>query len=183
MDTNHLGGIRELVAAAADGDERAWETIIDRYSSAILARTRGFRLNAADTADVVQTVWLRFAESIATIREPAAIGGWLARTAFHECIRLNRRREYPCEMSDVLLIDESDGPEAIAMGWAEQATLVGALDRLSERDQTLLAALMESPNPSYTEISRALSMPVGSIGPTRGRALDRLRREYDALVA
>jgi RNA polymerase sigma factor (sigma-70 family) len=180
MDTNDIG---DVVRAAAAGDEEAWGILVRDYASAILSRARGFRLNEADTADVVQTVWLRLAENIAAIREPAAIGGWLARTAFHECIRLTRRREYPCEMSDALLIDESDGPEAIAMEWAEQATLVGALDRLSERDQTLLVALMESAHPSYTEISRTLSMPVGSIGPTRGRALARLRREYDALVA
>jgi hypothetical protein len=66
---------------------------------------------------------------------------------------------------------------------SEFETLSGALGQLPERDQTLLGVLMEDANPCYQQVSQTLGMPIGSIGPTRGRALNRLRREYDALVA
>ena len=140
-------------------------------------------LNAADTEDVVQTVWMKLTEHIGTLREPAAIGGWLSQTAHRECLRLYRRREYACDVEGFALVDPADGPEAVVVTRSEHETLSGALGRLPKRDQTLLGVLMKDANPSYHLVSQTLGMPIGSIGPTRGRALDRLRREYDALVA
>ena len=139
MDTNDIG---DVVRAAAAGDEHAWGILVRDYAGSILSRTRGFRLSAADTADVVQTVWLRLAENISAIREPAAIGAWLGQTAYRECIRLSKRREYASDLSGVLLIDAADGPETVVVGHAERETLAQAVSRLSERDQRLLATLM-----------------------------------------
>ena len=180
MDNNE---IRSVVLAAAGGDERAWGTLVHDYSGAILGRTRSFRLNQADTEDVVQTVWMKLIEHIGSLREAAAIGGWLSQTAHRECLRLYRRREYACDVEGFGLVDPADGPEAVLVPQSEFETLSGALGQLQERDQTLLGILMEDANPCYQQVSQTLGMPIGSIGPTRGRALNRLRREYDALVA
>jgi len=145
------------------------------------AIARGYRLCDADRADVVQTTWLRLAENIGRLREPGRLGGWLATTARRECLRSLRAsaRELP-DAEPPQSVDASTPPVDSAVIAAERArALVSALRRLPDRDQTLLRMLIAEPEPSYREIGLELDMPVGSIGPTRGRALARLRRELE----
>jgi RNA polymerase sigma factor (sigma-70 family) len=167
-----------LVRAAAAGDGTAWTVLVRQYSTIMVATARRFGLSEADTADVVQVVWLRLAENLGRLRDPDRIAGWLSTTARNECVRLTKMREQPTDSAFFDVPDAVPGPEALAIVDADKRELNAAFQRLSERDQRLLGLLMASPMPTYAEISREMKMPVGSIGPTRARALARLRAEY-----
>jgi RNA polymerase sigma factor (sigma-70 family) len=165
-----------LVAAAAAGDEGAWNELVERFGGLLWSIARSYRLNAADAADVTQATWLRLLEHLGQIREPAQVGAWLATTARRECLRLlrSRGREVPGEAGEVEALD--DPPETAALAAERDTLLWAALAELPPRCQRLLRVLMASPPPSYAEVAQALGMPIGSIGPTRARCLDCLRR-------
>jgi RNA polymerase sigma factor (sigma-70 family) len=169
----------QLAAAAARGDQRAWDLLVERYSSLLWSVARAHRLSVADAADVVQTSWLRLVEHLPQIRNRDGIGAWLATTARRECLRALRRAARS-EPRDTVDVDASPDPGEIdaALLTAERdAALWSAFERLPARDQALLRLLVTDPAPSYEEIGAAFGMPVGSIGPTRARSLERLRRE------
>jgi RNA polymerase sigma factor (sigma-70 family) len=172
--------VADLVHAAADGDQRAWDEIVERFAGLVWSVARSHRLGPADAADVSQTVWLRLVEHLHRLREPEALAGWIATTTRHECLRTLRRagRELPDDLSDAAAerADPQPGPEALVVRAERRAIVWEALSRLSHRCQTLLRALATAPDASYAEISSALDMPIGSIGPTRGRCLEHLRR-------
>jgi RNA polymerase sigma factor (sigma-70 family) len=172
----------ELVTAAAGGDQRAWDELVDRFSGLVWAIARAHRLGHADAADVSQTTWLRLVEHLHRLRDPEHVGGWLATTARHECLRVIRRanRELPDDSLDAELDAASEpapSPESVLLSNERRVELWQALTRLSQRCQLLLRALAAAPQPSYSEVSAALAIPIGSIGPTRARCLDHLRRE------
>jgi len=174
----------KLVDRARDGDQEAWDSLVERYASRVWAVARAHRLTAADAEDVVQVTFLRLVTHIHSIREPSRVGAWLASTARHECLRLIRRAGRSVPTADEVL----DAPDPLLapvesrlVADERQVALHAALNRLSEPCQRLLRVLMADPEPSYEEVSRALSMPIGSIGPTRGRCLKHLRRELGEL--
>jgi RNA polymerase sigma factor (sigma-70 family) len=174
-----------LVLAAAAGDQRAWDELVDRFSGLVWAIARAHRLGPADAADVSQTTWLRLVEHLHRLRDPEHVGGWLATTARHECLRVIRKanRELPDDMLDTELDPGGEpvpSPEAVVLSNERNHLLWQALNRLSQRCQLLLRALAVSPESSYADVSEALSIPVGSIGPTRARCLEHLRRELRA---
>ena len=170
----------ELVARARAGDQSAWDAIVLRYQGLIWATVRGFRLDDQEAADVVQTTWLRLVENLASLREPDRLGAWLAPTARRECLRLLRMsgRSIPVG-GEQDLPEHGDGPEIDErlLRDERESALARAFARISERCQRLLRVLVSDPAPSYEEVGAALDMPVGSIGPTRQRCLDRLRKE------
>ena len=172
----------DLVRAARAGSEQGWAALVDRHSGMLWAVARAHRLSDADAADVVQTTWMRLTEHIADLREPECVPGWLAATARRECLRRLRRRELPSDSLDT--VDRQDpgpGPEDTVLRRDAHARLEVAMRRLPDRDRQLLRLLMASPAPTYAEIAAALDMPMGSIGPTRARALTRLRGELAAV--
>jgi len=173
------GDVAALVLAAAAGDQVAWDGIVERYHRLVWAVVRSYRLSASDAADVTQITWLRLVEHLGSIRDPARVGAWLATTARREALRLSRQRRTDLDRTTEvdLVVLPSDGPsveDALLRDEAD-AALHRALRGLGDRCQQLLRALACSPPAHYDEISQALGMPVGSIGPTRGRCLDRLR--------
>ena len=174
-----------IVMSAARGDEASWQRLVDRYSSLLWAVTRAHNLNGNDAADVVQTTWLRLIEHLPNIKNPAGIGAWLATTARRECLRTLRRaaRFHPSDELDVLVDEEVAGADMRLLGDERDAALWNAFKRLPRRDQALLRMLTADPTPSYAEIAAALGVAIGSIGPKRGRALERLRRELVAAEA
>jgi RNA polymerase sigma factor (sigma-70 family) len=174
---------RGLVAAAADGDQRAWNALVDRHARLVWAIARAHRLSAADAADISQMTWMRLVENLGRLRDPESIRGWIATTARRECLRVISERsrvEYRDELPEP---DPRDCPDLDAglLAAERDRTLWTAIGRLSERDQALLRLLSADPAPSYEVISELLEMPIGSIGPTRARCLERLRREIEAL--
>jgi RNA polymerase sigma factor (sigma-70 family) len=171
--------IASLVQRAADGDKWAWERLVDQYARLIWAMTRDFKLIESDAADVAQATWLRLLEHIDRLDHPARVGAWLATTARHECLRSLAARKRIVLMHDdsVLAEGEAPGPaidERLLADERAQAVRE-ALSHLPWRWQRLLQLLMSDPPASYAEISDELGLPVGSIGPTRGRCLERLR--------
>lgn len=171
-----------LVRCAQAGDPRAWDELVERFGSLVwwTARRRG--LSDADAGDVSQTTWLRCVQSIDKIRDPEAISGWLVTTARREAIRLSKRAGRQVLIGDenehqLDAIDVRDRtcPDATLITEEEAAGVRQAMKRLPQRGQDLLLMLMEDDRPNYAAIADAFDMPVGSIGPTRARQLERLR--------
>jgi RNA polymerase sigma factor (sigma-70 family) len=176
-----------LVARAADGDEGAWDEIVDRYAPLVWSICARYRLSAADIEDVGQTIWVGLVKQLGKLREPAALPGWLSTTTRRECVRLlkesKRYEPFGAEPEDSLLAAEAD-PELVeeeVLKAERHARLRAALAELPEESRRLLTLLVSDPPLTYAEIGARLGIPPGSIGPTRGRCLDRLRRS--ALLA
>jgi RNA polymerase sigma factor (sigma-70 family) len=168
-----------LVRHASGGDMRAWECLVDQFSRLIWSITADFRLGEGDAADVVQTTWLRLLEHIHQLEYPERVGSWLAATARHECLRSLAAHKRVVLGHDQAELDDTAAhePEIDARLLADERAQVvrDALSRLPGRWQRLLELLMADPPASYAEISDELGLPIGSIGPTRGRSLARLR--------
>ncbi len=166
-----------LVAAACDGDPAAWRMLLERHDRAILAVCRAHGLPAADVADVRQTTWLRAVERLGRLRDPHRINGWLVTVARNECLRLLRLAARVEPFGEAEVPAYAEVPEARLLASERDDAVHAALSRLPERDRTLIELLYSEPAPPYADIGRKLRMPVGSIGPTRSRVLERLRRE------
>ena len=170
--------LAELVRAAGDGDQAAWNSIVERFGGLVWATVRAHRLNAVDGAEVVQTTWLRLVEHLDRIRDPERLGGWLATTARNECLRQIRHsaREVPSELADLERGDSGTLDQDLLTAERDRA-FWKAFTELGERCQSLLRVLMAETEPSYQEVSAALDMPIGAIGPTRRRCLERLGQD------
>ena len=174
----------DLMHGVAGGDRQAWEELVGRYTGMLHTIARSYGLDPAASGDVVQTTWLRLVEHLGTLREPSAVGGWLATTVRRQCLLLvrNRQRELPVEQADELYsLDNDHSPEGEVVARDRDARVRAAFYRLPVKDRRLLACLMISARCSYADASARLGMPVGSIGPTRARSLQRLRRELAAV--
>lgn len=174
--------IASLVAAAADGDQGAWNELVDRFAPLLIAVLLRYELSRAEMQDVAQTVWLRLVEHLDELREPRCLPGWLATTARREAIRALRAVQRT-QVRDPLdptwtneLVTEDDPTSLLERGEQRQALLAGFAS-LNSRQQHVLILLAQDPPVTYAEISRRTGVPVGAIGPTRSRALDRLRQE------
>jgi RNA polymerase sigma factor (sigma-70 family) len=171
--------VTRLVRRAAAGDTRAWERLVDKFGRLIWSITREFKLVESDAADVFQTTWMRLIEHINRIEHPDRIGSWLAATARNECLRClaSHKRLVLAHEDDVLDGPVEHGPEIDEGLLAEERAEVvrAAMAHLPRRWRRLIELLMADPPASYAEISDELGLPVGSIGPTRGRCLARLR--------
>ena len=172
--------IAALVQAAAAGDQQAWNGLVDKFASTVWAIARGYRLNAADAADVSQTTWLRLVENLHRIEQPERVGAWLATTTRREALRVLRLagRQIPNGDDFEVLPDvaTSVSPDRGLLATERDRLVTELVEQLPERSQLLLRLLSADSPLSYRDISEALAMPIGSIGPTRARALEQLRR-------
>ena len=178
-------GAAALVDAAARGDQRSWNALVERYAGLVWTVARGFRLNAADAADVSQATWLRLVENLTRLRDPAALGSWLATTTRREAISLLRkRRELPVADAEPLdTTDDEPAPWHRLVAQDRDRELWQAFRRLPTRCQALLRLLVIEQTHSYATAAAALAMPVGALGPTRGRCLATLREELQRATA
>ncbi|HWD71686.1 MAG TPA: sigma-70 family RNA polymerase sigma factor [Actinomycetota bacterium] len=187
METDEAGRVAELVAAAAAGDQRAWSRLVDHFAGLVWSVIRGYRMGTADSADVSQTTWMRLAEHIHKVREPERIGAWLATTAGRECLRMIRQNQRAVPSDDVFLSEVPDADPAVApdhrvLALERDGELWETFSELPAKAQVLLRLLFADPPPSYEEISAATGMPVGSIGPTRGRYLAQLKARMELRI-
>jgi RNA polymerase sigma factor (sigma-70 family) len=171
--------VAALVRRAAEGDHGAWERLVDQYARLIWSLTRDFKLGESDAADVFQATWLRLLEHIGRLEQPARVGSWLAATARNECLRSVAARKKVVLVHDNVTLQsgvthEPEIDDGLLREESAQAVR-DALSRLPGRWRQLVEMLMADPPVPYTEISDQLGLPVGSIGPTRGRCLERLR--------
>jgi len=176
----------DLVIRAGIGERSAWDALVERYSPLIWSICRRWQLDRADTEDVSQAVWLRLMEQLDNLRDPAALPGWLATTTQRECCRVRRGRY---RLADGQVPDAENLPDQRTPTAEDElliaerhAALRGAIMDLPANCQRLLALLIAEPPVPYAEISARLGIAVGSIGPNRGRCLDRLRR-HPAIAA
>lgn len=169
-----------LVHRARDGDTGAWEELIRRFRGLIAAITRSFRLSPDDAADVAQTTWLRLFESIDRVRQPERLKAWIGTTARRECLRIVRmagRERCTADLDGEQESRDFAVPGHELLGAEEREAVRAAMDTLSEQHRHLLRVLLASPTPPYANAAHQLEMPMGSIGPTRGRAIRHLRRD------
>lgn len=166
------------VLAAAGGDSRAWDVLVERFARLIWAIARSMGLSVADADDVSQTTWLKLAEHLTNLRDPERVGLWLAVTARNESLRVLRRanRDVPfdplAEVKGCTAVGEVD---IRLLERERDQALWRAFQTLPSSCRVLLLMLTAEPAFSYEEVSASLQMPIGSIGPTRGRCLERLR--------
>ena len=165
-----------LLARVAEGDQSAWRRLIDEYDGLVRSVAASFRLQTADVHDVAQTTWMRLLQNVRTIRDPERLAGWLSVTASREALTLLRRssRQRPLPMVDETP-DATADPERDVVDRDQARVLWAAVAELSPRQQRLLIALFREELDSYNDVAATCAMPIGSIGPTRARALSRLR--------
>ncbi|HKR52072.1 MAG TPA: sigma-70 family RNA polymerase sigma factor, partial [Pseudonocardiaceae bacterium] len=171
-----------LLLAAGQGDQSAWKEIVLRYGSTVSATVRSFRLQEADALDAIQMTWLRLMTHQHRVQDPETLGGWLATTARRECLsilRQSKRTEYRDASTFDVIADPSADPEQGFLAAETALTLRSLIAELPLRGRTLLQALFGDSRRPYAEIARTMGIPVGSMGPTRARALRQLRRMLD----
>src|SRR3954470_12445198 len=133
-------GLTELVHAAADGDQEAWDALVDRFGGLVWAVARGHRLSPADAADVSQTTWLRLVEHLGRIRDPERVGAWLAAPARHEGLRGIRPPGRFIADGGVGLdaVGTEPEPSTLLLATERTAALWRAVEALPERCRTLI---------------------------------------------
>jgi RNA polymerase sigma factor (sigma-70 family) len=162
----------------AAGEAVALDELVRVMTPVLWHVVRAYRLSTDVAEDVVQTTWLSLVRSRAAIHEPAAVGGWLTTTARREAWKVAKAsgRGIPVEDDELSrrLPDEASAESEVVRRDGD-SRLWDAVERLSERCQALLRIVAFEHRPDYTRIAADLDMPVGSIGPTRGRCLQKLR--------
>jgi RNA polymerase sigma factor (sigma-70 family) len=182
----------ELIRRIRQGYTPGWRQLVEQYEPLLAWSARQYRLSPEDTADVVQVTWLRCLEHLDQLTDDDKFGAWITTICRRECLSLATRRRREVIMAEV----QESVPVAGSIGWPagwsagwleggdpgaevvrrdEQERLRQAIARLPSRQRVVVQELLEREGESYVEASRRLGMPVGSIGPTRQRALARLR--------
>lgn len=166
----------ELLIRAGNGERAAWDALVDRFGQMVWSVARSFRLDEAAASDVAQTVWLRLIENLEKINDPERLPGWLATTCRREALRVIKKsqRDVPSDF-EFDVVDDSPSLESMLIEDEETREVVEAYRELGEECQQLLRLMTVEPALSYEEIAEAIGRPVGSLGPTRGRCIERLK--------
>jgi RNA polymerase sigma factor (sigma-70 family) len=167
----------EVLRRARLGHRDAWDELVRRYTPAIAAAVRGYRLQDSDVRDATQRTWLRLLEHHGSLRDPEALGHWLGTTARRECLRILRehRRVSPVEDVGQDRATEADDIEQQVLDAELLVRVRATMQGLPERSRILLEELFGEDPPRYADLAGAYGIPIGSIGPTRARALRQLR--------
>jgi RNA polymerase sigma factor (sigma-70 family) len=170
----------QLLIKARKGDQDAWSELVDRMSPMVWSIARGFRLDQATATDVAQTVWLKLIDNLDQIEDPERLPGWMATTCRREALRVANvsKRTIPSNF-EFDLPDPTHSVESVVVDEEDRAAVRNAFNSLDAGDQLLLRLVVLEPSLSYQEISQITGRPVGSLGPTRARALTRLRQALD----
>ncbi|HYH29167.1 MAG TPA: sigma-70 family RNA polymerase sigma factor [Pseudonocardia sp.] len=176
-------GNGELLRSAGRGDDRAWSEIVRRYGAMVAAVVRSFRMQDADAHDAEQRTWLRLVEHRGAVRDPERLGGWLATTASRECLRILRENR-------AVVTDELDAVPDPVRAVEDQVVDADTVERLwsivaalPPRGRTIMMELFAEEQRPYAEVARATGIPIGSLGPSRARLIDRVRRTFDTGAA
>ena len=179
----------KLISACLSGEEAAWDALIDRYAALIFAVSLRMGVSQADTEDIFQDVCLILFSHLADVRDTARLSSWIISTTKREVWKTSRKKtvtltselgENAWEMESAESVHPqraTGNPEAEAIALEEQQLMREAVLRLPDRCRDLLMQLYATDDPlSYQELAVKLSLPLGSIGPTRARCLSNLRK-------
>ena len=169
----------DLVERARMGDQAAWDAIVERYAPLVWSVCRRHDLSAADADDVGANTWLRLVERLGTLREPAALPGWLATTTARECLQVLRKGGRLVLTEDRVLDTAVATSPSLESGLELQERRIALRDafgELSDRCRRLLELLFADPPVPYVEAGPALGVAVGAVGAMRQRCLERVRR-------
>jgi len=171
--------IGELFGAAREGDRGALDELVKLLTPLLWQVAREQGLDRERAADVVQTTWLRLLGALSEIRSPVALTSWLITVTKREAWRAGEKRmaERPLPELPERLTEPSPPPEDTVLREDQRARLWAAVNKLPERCRGLLRIVAFVHRPDYGEVGARLGMPRGSIGPTRGRCLARLREQ------
>jgi RNA polymerase sigma factor (sigma-70 family) len=171
----------ELAGKAMDGSEAAWRRIVDRLSGVVWSVLMTYKIEPADREDAYASTFFKLYEKLHTVNDPNYLPGWIATAARREANSIWRQRkrtqptdklplrEIPLDLIDERLLDSET-----------LAEVMKAVAELPAETQTLLRLLTVVPPLSYDEIAVTLDMPKGSIGPTAGRAFEKIRKALQA---
>jgi RNA polymerase sigma factor (sigma-70 family) len=169
----------ELISMCLKGDGTAWETLITRYRRLVYSVPVRFHFEAADAADVFQSVCLKLLEHLHEIKDERRISGWLVTTTVRECMYLRQLKARETTREEDNLAEPADPAlnlEEVRILTEEQQALREAVDELPDRCRSLVHMLyFDHQSFSYDEISSTIGIPVSSIGPTRARCFEKLR--------
>lgn len=175
----------DLVRRARAGDSDAWNLLVERLGSRVWAVARAQGLSRADADDVFQVTWMRLVTHLDAIREPERVGAWLGVTARNESFRVLRRNGRQIPTGDDEEFERSSPPDepvdAGVIANERQQAVWDAVATLPSHCQRLLRLLMADPPFTYEQITELLDIRPGSIGPTRGRCLEKLRHRLGPL--
>lgn len=178
-----------LVLACRRGDTTAWETIVSRYQRLIYSIPRRAGLSEEAAADVFQHVFATLVEKLETIEQPARLGAWLVTTARRETWRVSRRERTIASVGGddedeaIAVTDPAPLPDELLLRLEAQHQVRSIVLALDERCRTLLTLLFyRREPPPYAEIAAALGTSEGSIGPTRARCLEKVRKRLDGAL-
>ena len=181
-EDDHYARIAGLVNDAKQGRREAVGELVPELSPLLWQVARASGLSSSDAEDVLQSVWLNLLAHLDAIRTPGSLTSWLITTTKREAwrVRAADRRQKPvdCEWLTAIPDAGADSEQCLIMK-DEQRELWAALRSLPWRCQELLRIVAFVPRPDYDEVAARLGMPRGSVGPTRGRCLDKLRSALD----
>jgi len=181
IDDPEAQELAALVERARGGDRAAFVAIVDRCRPLVTRVARRYLANPADAEDVVQEVWLSLYEHLDRIHSPELVRSWLCRVTANAALRSQTRSSRVVLGPDVGEGPSGENTEDLGLRRAAQEELTvaveEALGRLRPQDSKLVALLMTEDRPDYRLVSAMVDRPVGSIGPTRQRILERLRRD------
>jgi RNA polymerase sigma factor (sigma-70 family) len=170
----------DAFAAYRSGELERMEELVDLLTPVLWHTARGQGLDAAASGDAVQTAWLRLVESAARIADPRAVLGWLVVTVRREAWRMLKASGREAGELPAEVVSDAQGPATTAVTDERDRVLWRHFRDLTPRCQALLRVIAFADRPDYASVSEALGMPVGSIGPTRGRCLNKLREALGA---
>jgi len=167
-----------LIEAARQGDQIAWQSIIELHHRLVWWMLGSYSFDHATQEDIYQTVWCRLAENLDKIRDPERLPAWLATTARNEALKRIRyeKRIRPTDLTEYQLIDDDPTPEEAVTLDDQRRSILDAFARLDELCRELLVLCTTDPPLGYEEIAEVWGRPIGSIGPTRARCLNQLRK-------
>lgn len=170
----------EVFARYRDGETEAMAELVAMLTPILWHTVRVQRLDADSTEDVLQNIWFALVRKADTVADSTAVLQWLLVAARREAWRVGRlqARQIPSEFDeDALTLSSSELPDNVVLRGVQDEVLWSHIASLPERCRALLRVIAFADRPDYAGLARSLGMPVGSIGPTRGRCLDKLRKQ------
>jgi RNA polymerase sigma factor (sigma-70 family) len=175
----------ETIARLASGDERAWAGFCRTQGQLIHAAGHKVGLSAEEREDLLQNTCIVCYHSIDRLRDPDRLGAWVYRIAYRQALEIVRKRTPTVPIEDEtgrsildMIPSGEDGEDEVLEAYERSQQVLGVIAGVGQRCRSLLEALyLAAEVPAYEDLSRELGMPIGSIGPTRARCLDRVRRK------